>query len=144
MSLNFLIKPSVNTKFRIDYDWWRSSRDDLQVYLLSHLTREQQTELEEQDLHELVDYVDPQTGEVFQLDNLGLAIKASAQRQDFIGAQVSLIDGVFRALLVNGNQPLNPRELAEITGRDAATILKTIGGARIYRGIRPHFAKAGE
>jgi len=29
------------------------------------------------------------------------------------------------------------RELEEETGRDARTILKTIGGIRVYRGIRP-------
>lgn len=144
MSLNYLIKPSIRTKFRIDYEWWESSRDDLQVYLLTHVTREQQARLEQQDLHESFDYIDPQTGEVFQLDNLGLAIRESSQREDFLGEQIGLIDCVFRALLVNGNQPLNPLELAEITGRDAGTILKTIGGVRIYRGIRPHHPAAGE
>ncbi len=138
MSLNFLIKPSTETKFRIDYEWWETSRDDLHVYLLTHLTREQQTELEHQDLREIFDYIDPKTGEVFQLDKLGLAIKESSQREDFISVHISLIDSVFRALLLNDNQPLNSLELAKITGRDAATILKTIGGVRIYRGIRPY------
>ncbi len=142
MSLNYLIKPSIKTKFRIDYEWWKTSRDDLHVYLLTHLTREQQTQLERQDLNELFDYIDPQTGEVFQLDTLGFAIRESAQRDDFISEHIGLIDSVFRALLVNDNQPLNPLELAEITGRDAATILKTIGGVRIYRGIRPHHSTA--
>ena len=30
------------------------------------------------------------------------------------------------------------QNLSEITGRDAKTILKTIGGMRVYRGIRPY------
>ena len=138
MPLNYLIKPSVETKFYIDYDWWEQSRDDLQIYLRTHLTPEQQKMLEDKDLREMFDYVDSETGEVFQMDALGLAIREAAMREDFITGHIGLIDSVFRALLVNGNNPLNALELAERTGRNASTILKTIGGVRIYRGIRPH------
>lgn len=137
MPPNYLIKPSVETKFCIDYDWWKTSRDDLNVYLLTHLSQHQQANLEDRNLQEVFDYVHPETGEVFQLDTLGLAIQESARRDDFITEHIGLIDSVFRAFLVNDNQPLNAQELAAITGREAATILKTIGGIRIYRGIRP-------
>lgn len=137
MSLNYLIKPSVDTRFFIDYDWWKQSRDDLHIYLLTHLTPEQQQALKHRDLREIFDYVHPETGEVIQLDTLGLAIQESSRRDDFITEHIGLIDSVFRALLVHGNQPLSALELAKITGRDASTILKTIGGVRIYRGIRP-------
>ncbi|MDE2748737.1 MAG: hypothetical protein OXI34_07230 [Chloroflexota bacterium] len=137
MPLNYLIKPSVETKFYIDFDWWEQSRDDLQVYLLTHLTAEQQQTLQQRDLREVFDYVHPETGEVFPVDALGLAIRESSKRQDFITGRIGLIDSVFRALLVNDNHPLNALELAKVTGRDASTILKTIGGVRIYRGIRP-------
>ncbi len=140
MSVNYLIKPTVETKFYIDYDWWDHSRDDLHVYLLTHLTAEQQHSLNQRDLHEVFDYVHPETGEVFQLDTIGLAIQEASRRDDFITEHIGLIDSVFRALLVNGNQPLSARELSSVTGRDAATILKTVGGVRIYRGIRPHQA----
>ena len=143
MSLNYLIKPSVETRFSIDYDWWDSSRDDLHVYLLTHLTDEQQSRLENRELHEVFDYVDPETGEVFQLDQLDVALRESAGRDDFITGHIGLIDSVFRALLVNGNQPLNALELSEITGRGAETILKTIGGMRVYRGIRPYHPDTG-
>ncbi len=138
MSLSYLIKPSVETKFYIDYTWWEHSRDDLQVYLLTHLSQEQQKALQHRDLREVFDYVHPETGEVFQLDTLRLAIKESSKGEDFIGENIGLIDSVFRALLVNGNQPLSALELGDITGRDPGKILKTIGGVRIYRGIRPH------
>lgn len=140
MTRNYLIKPGVETKFAIDYDWWEQSRDDLQVYLLTHLTPDQQNALAQGDLQEVFDYIDPQTGEVFQRDRLGLALTESAQSDDLFPEHIGLIDSVFRALLINGNRPLNALELAEITGRDAATILKTIGGVRIYRGIRPYHA----
>ncbi len=142
MRLNYLIKPSVDTKFYIDYSWWEQSRDDLQIYLLTHLSPEQQQALADRDLREAFDYVHPQTGEVFQMDTLELAIQESAKRDDFITEHIGLIDSVFRALLVNGNQPLSALELAEITRRPAATILKTIGGLRVYRGIRPQQPEA--
>ena len=138
MSLSYLIKPSVETKFYIDYDWWEDSRDDLQIYLLTHLSKDQQQALQHRDLREIFDYVHPETGEVFQLDTLRLAIQESSKSDEFISDRISLIDSVFRALLMRGNQPLSVAELGEITGRDAQTILKTIGGVRIYRGIRPY------
>ena len=138
MSLSYLIKPTVETKFYIDYNWWIDSRDDLQAYLLTHLTRDQQQALAQRDLKEVFDYVHPETGEVLQLDTIGMAIKESSQRADFISDHIGLIDSVFRALLVNSDKPLSALELAEITGRNADTIVKTIGGVRIYRGIRPH------
>ena len=138
MALNYLIKPTIETKFCIDYDWWEQSRDDLQVYLLTHLTPEQQRSLEQRDPQEVFDYVHPETGEVFRLDTIGLAIQESSRRDDFITEHIGLIDSVFRALLVNGNQPLSALDLAVITSRDAETILKTLGGVRVYRGIRPH------
>ena len=140
MALNYLIKPSLETKFFVDYDWWESSRDDLQIYLLTHLSQDQQLALENRDLQQEYDYVHPETGEVIVLDTLGMAIQESSRSEDFISAHIGLIDSVFRAFLVNSNQPLNALELAEITGRNAATILKTIGGVHIYRGIRPHFS----
>ena len=137
MALNYLIKPSVETQFAIDYDWWEQSRDDLQVYLLTHLTPQQQQALSAGDLQEVFDFIDPQTGEVFQRDRLGLALSESADSDNLFPDHIGLIDCVFRALLIKGNRPMNALELAEATGRDAATILKTIGGVRIYRGIRP-------
>ena len=140
MALNYLIKPSLETKFFIDYDWWETSRDDLQIYLLTHLSEEQQKALANRDLQDVYDYVHPETGEVFALDALGMAIRESSRREDFISDHIGLIDSVFRAFLVNGNQPLNAQELAVATGRNAATILKTIGGVHVYRGIRPHSA----
>ena len=143
MAINFLIKPTVETKFHIDYQWWEQSRDDLKIYLFTHLTPERRQTLEHADLTEVYDYVDPETGEVYQLDALRSAIRESAAREDFITGNIGLIDSVFRALLVNGNVPLNALELADRTGRNAATILKTIGGVRVYRGIRPFHSPAG-
>jgi hypothetical protein len=135
-----LIKPTLDTKFYIDYSWWDRNNDglDLRTYLLSHVLPEQRERISQTAEQRVVDYIDPQTGEVMQLDELQLAIKLAAEDPNFINPQTSLVDSIFRVFLANNNTPLSPRELAERTGRDANTILKTLGGMRIYKGIRPH------
>jgi hypothetical protein len=90
------------------------------------------------DSTKIVDYIHPDTGEVFRLDELGLAIQEAARQSDFINPQTSLIDSVFRVFLANGNLPRTPRELANDTGRSADVILKTLGGIKVYKGIRPY------
>lgn len=132
------IKPTLDTEFYIDYDWWeRDSSEDLRTYMLSHVLSEQRDYLSQLEEDALIDYIDPETGEVFQLDALRLAIKQAVDDPDFINPQTSLVDSVFRVFLANNNNPLTPRQLAEKTGKDANTILKTLGGIRIYKGIRP-------
>jgi hypothetical protein len=135
-----LVKPTVNTKFHIDYSWWNKTDEDLRVYMLSHLPQEQRERLSQGNQsaeNRMVDYIDPATGEVFQLDELGLAIQNAAKDPNFINPQMSLVDIIFRAFLSNNNTPLSPRELEEITGKPASVILKTISSGRVYKGIRP-------
>ncbi len=133
---SFLIKPTLDTKFRVDYSWWEKSSEDLRTYLLSHLLQEQRERLSQTDEVRTVDYIDPDTGEVLELDELGLAIQDAAENPNFINQQTSLVDSVFRVFLANGNMPLTPTELAERTGRSANTILKTLSGGQVYKGIR--------
>lgn len=132
-----LMKSTLDTKFHIDYEWWNNANEDLRTYLLSHLQPADRERLSQAEEGRVVDYIDPQTAEVFQLDELGLAIQEAARQPDFINPQTSLVDSVFRAFLANGNTPLTPRELSEITGRPASLILKTLGGVRVYKGLRP-------
>ena len=93
--------------------------------------------LSQNDEDRTVDYIDPETGEVMQLDELGLAIQIAAEDSDFINPHTSLVDSIFRVFLANGNLAMTPRELADNTGRSATTILKTLSGGQIYKGIRP-------
>lgn len=132
-----LLKPKLDTKFHIDYSWWENNDIELRSYLLSHLPPEQREAFQDVPEGQVVDYVDPETGEVFQLDALGMALKEAATAEDFINAHVSLVDCVFRVFLTNGNTPLTPTELEEATGRPAATILRTLGGIKVYQGLRP-------
>lgn len=132
-----LIKPTLDTKYHIDYDWWEREAEDLRVYMLSHLMPEQRDKLSQSVEGRLVDYINPETGEVFQLDELGLAVRSAAKDPNFITPHTPLIDSIFRVFLANGNTPLSPRELEEKTGKSAITILKTLSGVRVYKGIRP-------
>lgn len=133
-----LLKPTLETKFHIDYEWWEKENDDLRAYMLSHLPSDLREKFDEDETEErVVDFIDPETGEVHRYNELDLAIQEAAKRDDFINQQTSLIDSVFRVFLANDNQPRNPKELEADTGRDAKTILKTFGGIRVYRGIRP-------
>ncbi|MCS6834487.1 MAG: hypothetical protein NZ750_00530 [Anaerolineae bacterium] len=133
-----LVKPTLDTKFHIDYEWWEQRADeDYRSYLLTHLPPEKRALFSAHDEQRVVDYIHPETGEVFQLDELGLAIQQAAKQPDFINPQTSLVDSVFRVFLANGNLPRTPRELAQDTGRDANTILKTLGGMKVYKGLRP-------
>lgn len=139
-----LLKPTLKTKFHIDYGWWERNSADLRAYMVTHLPAEVREHFASENEDRVVDYVDPQTGEVFQLDSLGIAIQQAASEEDFINLQTPLVDSVFRVFLANGNVPKTPEELAEITGRDANTILKTLGGVRVYKGIRPFEAAEQE
>ena len=132
------MKPTLDTKFYVDYSWWERSSEDLRTYLLSHVLPEQRDRLSAAEAGSVIDYINPDTAEVYQLDELQFAIKKAAEDPNFINPQTSLVDSVFRVFLANANTPLSPRELAEQTGRNATTILKTFSGTRIYKGIRPY------
>lgn len=131
------IKPTLDTKFHIDYEWWSREGRELRVYLLSHLDDEQrQYFLEYRDTEE-IDWVNPETAEVQKVDALQRALRQASQRPDFITPHTSLVDAVFRVLLANNNTPLTPVELGERIGRPPMTILRTLTGANVYKGLRP-------
>ncbi len=133
-----LVRTTIDTKFHIDFDWWERSRDeDLRTYMLSHLIPEQRERIGTSHEDRQIDYIDPETGEVFRLDELRLAIQLAAQDPNFINPHTSTVDSIFRVFLKYNNLPMSPRELASHTGRSAEVILKTISGGRIYKGIRP-------
>ena len=60
-----------------------------------------------------------------------------AQQPGFLDEHTALVDAIFRLLLVNGNTPLSVEELGARLNRPADTILKTIAGPRVYKGLRP-------
>jgi hypothetical protein len=131
------IKPTLDTKFHIDYDWWNRNEQELRIYLLSHLEPDQRTFFVEHRDTEEIDWIDPVTAEVKKIDALQRALHEASQKPGFITAHTSLVDAVFRVFLANNNQPLTPVELGEKIGRPPMTILRTLTGGTVYKGIRP-------
>lgn len=133
-------RPTVDTKYHIDYDWWDKSNLDLKTYLYTRLDVEEDLTFDTE--MEKVDLVDPETGEVRQVDGFQYVVQAyfSQMPNDF-ASRTSLVDAIFCVLLANANQPMTVRKIAERVQRDPDTVLRTIGGTQVYQGIRPVFKK---
>ncbi len=136
-----LVRPTLDTLFHIDYEWWKRTNSDLELYLTQHLCPEHRKALAAEPASELTlrDWIDPETGQVHRVDPLRYALLSHCSRQpDYITDRTSLVDAVFRVLLATGNRPLTATELAERIGRPGETILRTLSGAEVYRGVRPY------
>ena len=133
-----LIKPTLATKFRIDFDWWKSQDRNWRNALEVFLCEEHQPFFKDHEQAPLADLISLETGEVSQGDPLLDILTHHCAKQDgFLSPSGPLVDSLFKTFLVNENQPLNAEELAAITGKPAETILKTIGTTKVYKGIRP-------
>ena len=133
-----LVKPTLQTRFHIDFEWWRQNDRNWRVYLRNFLCPIHQEAFSSLDTNEKVDWVDPETAEVQRVDGLQhVLITHCAKEPAFIAQQTTLVDSVFRLFLSNGNIPMTTEELAELLGRDSRVILRTISGARVYKGLRP-------
>ena len=133
-----LVKPTLATPFHIDFTWWSQYDRDWKIYLRGYLSEEDQQNLLDADGEQLFDIIDPLTAEVTRVDGVQhLLITKYANRADFITESTSLVESIFRLFLTNGNLPLNSEELGERLSRPALTILKTLSGPRIYKGMRP-------
>jgi len=133
-----LIKPKVTSPFKIDFEWWKNHDRDWRVYLRSFLCEKHQVLFEDMENDEVIDWVDPQTAAVTQVDGLLHILTTHCAKQDgFLTNRMALVDSVFRLLLSNGNQPMTPEELGTILNRPPSTILRTLSGFRVYKGIRP-------
>ncbi len=133
-----LVKPTLDTPFRISREWWEREERDFRIELRVHLCPEHREVYKDHFDTEVIDWIDEQTGEVTRVDGLQHVIREHCSLEPgYLGQDVSLVDVVFRVFLANGNKPLSPQELADITGRLPQRILRTLSGKRVYKGIRP-------
>ncbi len=133
-----LLKPTVRTAFQIDFEWWKESERDWHVYLRSLLCPTHQESLANLEEGQMIDWVDEDTAEVREVDGIQHALMSHCARQpEFVTQQTALVEGVFRLFLVNGNQPMSAEDLSKRLSRPANTILTTLGGPRVYKGLRP-------
>ena len=136
--LNRLARPTIDTQFHIDYDWWKKSNRNLRSFMRSHLCAEhRQLYAEAVGSGIEIDWVDPQTAEVKRLDGMMLhLLNHCSTLPDYIAPHTSIVDAAFRIFMTNNNDPLSARELGERINRDPELVLKTLGGKHIYQGIR--------
>ena len=132
------VKPTLDTKFHVDFSWWQKQGQKLKIHLQSHACQECREKYQEQQ-YQTFDWVDPETGEVFQLDLLWHLIYAHcSQEPDFIEEHIPISTVIFRAFIANNNTPLTPVEIhAHVQQKTPTLILRTIGGRNVYNGIRP-------
>jgi hypothetical protein len=136
-----LVKPTVQMPFHIDFDWWRSHDENWHVALSSMLCPEHQAAFSNLSEGHLIDWIDPETAEVRQMDGLQyILIQHCAQQDGFLDEHTVMVEAIFRLLLANGNSPMSAEELGARLKRPADIILKTIAGPRVYKGLRPYAA----
>ena len=134
-----LVKPTVDTPFHIDFAWWKKNERDWHVYLRSLLCADHQESFADSEEGETIDWVDPVTAEVKLVEGVQNALMTHCVKQpDFLTSQTALVEAVFRLFLTNGNIPMSSGELGTRLKRPPETILRTLAGARVYKGIRPY------
>ena len=138
IKLNKIKRATPDTHFYIDFGWWEESNLDMKTYLMTRLNLDDDASLDSE--FEYVDLIDSQTGEVHQVDGFQYIVQAYFHQlpDDFL-TNASLVDAAFCILLANANKPMTASEIAEGIGRQPDVVVRTLGGPKIYQGIRPVF-----
>lgn len=137
-----LVKPTVDTPFHIDFDWWQETDSNWRIFLFGFLCEKHQEFFLDKSDSFKIDAVDPETAEVHSVNGfLHTLMNHCAKMENFIPDNSPLVGRIFRIFLANGNKPLTPQQLSEVANKPARTILVTIGGYQVYKGIRPIQAK---
>jgi hypothetical protein len=133
------LKPTVDTKFHIDLNWWQRQNKDIRIFLLDVLCEECRGELGDLAEERIVDMIDRDTAEVKRVDATWEAIGACCSvHPGYITMDTPLLESIFRVFLANGNKPLSLRELhARLDRKPPETILRLLTKGRVYLGIRP-------
>ena len=133
-----LVKPTLQTLFHIDFDWWKQNDNNWRIHLQGCLCEEHREIINDPNYGDFIDWIDPDTAEVHTVDGLQHILMTHCAREpDFISNFTTLVDAVFRVFLANGNSPATPEFLGNMIGRPPQTILRTLAGTKVYKGIRP-------
>ena len=132
-------RPTVETKFRIDYEWWEQSGKNFRIYLRDQLCEECRERFANYQNTEDVDWIDPDSGEVRRTDALRECLRTRcANDPNYINERLPLASACFRVFLANNNTPLSPNELNQLLPwRSPESILHTLAGGQVYFGLRP-------
>lgn len=137
-ALSRFVKPTVDTPFHIDYQWWEKQGLDLNVQLQAHLCAEHREAFQGQRVGDKIDWIDLETCEVKQVDGLQYIISTHCSNvPGYIMQAPTLVEAVFRVFLSNGNRPMTPKALAPLVGQRPEQILNVLSGHSARRGLRP-------
>lgn len=130
------LRSDIHTPFHIDLDWWTSHGRSLDRYLLEILDGKVD---ELGSSGELLDYIDPETAEVFQLTPLWTRVLTQrAHRPDFITSTMPMTNAVLRALIENRNRPLSAVQIHRRINRGSPqTLLRVMESSQQQYGIAP-------
>ena len=78
------MRPTVDTKFHIDFDWWEEKERNFRLHLLSHLCSDCQSRYKDHREAELIDWVDADTAEVTKVDGLWHSLRICCSQRHFI------------------------------------------------------------
>lgn len=136
------IRPTVDTPFHIDFEWWQDNDSNWRIFLQGYLCEKHQAIFKDQDDSVVIDAVDPETAEVTQVDGLLYELmNHCAAQEDFIQENMPLISKIFRVFLAYNNKPMSPAQLSELVNKPARTVLVTLTGPQVYKGIRVFLGK---
>lgn len=132
------IKPTLETKFHIDFSWWQQPGKNLRASLQAHICPDSESDALDSE-GKTFDWISPLTGEVFEIDLLWHVLYKNCRSDpDFFDARIPLTTAIFRAFVINNNTPLTPVEIHEIIQKKSPDmILRTIGRGLVYDGIKP-------
>jgi len=133
-----LIRPTIDTPYHIDFDWWKNHDSNWHIFLLSFLCPEHQQIFQNNPGLSLIDHVDPDSAVVTQVDAIqSILMDHCIKEPNFLNANTTIVDSIFKVFLSNGNQPQSPKELSDKIGKPSDLILRTLSGATVFKGIRP-------
>lgn len=118
---------TTKSKFYIDLDYWEQNGRNFRQEVHDALCDECK-QMYALDTVELVDHVDPATGEVKPMDVLlDCASEICAQAPEFINPKMPLTRQIFRAFIASGNLPQSAEDIfARINKGSPAIILKEL------------------
>jgi hypothetical protein len=134
-----LMRPTTETKFHIDMDWWEEQGRNLRFHVYNRLCSDCRALYSSYEDAGDVDWIDDQTAEVTRVDALRHTLRTCCStKPDYITEDMPFAEAIFRVFLANGNAPLSPLELHEVLNRrPPRTIVRMLTQARVYNGIKP-------